>query len=62
MLKEKEYYNCVIEERYENVNKEQRIKIMLVILKTAIVYKDKSMYASSTDYGVFMRHLTSYFI
>lgn len=60
MLKEKEYYNCVIEERYENVNKEQRIKNYAGDIKNAIVYKDKSMYASSTDYGVFMRHLTSY--
>lgn len=60
MLKEKEYYNCVIEERYENVNKEERIKNYAGDVKNAIVYKDKSMYATSSDYGVFMRHLTSY--
>lgn len=60
MLKEKGYFNCVIEERYENVNKEQRIKNYAGDIKNAIVYKDKSMYATSSDYGVFMRHLTSY--
>lgn len=60
MLKEKGYYNCVIEERYENINKEERIKNYAGNIKNAIVYKDKSMYASSSDYGVFMRHLTSY--
>lgn len=60
MLEEKNYFNCIIEERYENTNKEQRIKQYAGDIKNAILYKDKSLYASSSDYGVFMFQLTSY--
>jgi len=60
MLEEHNYFNCVIDERYENVNKEQRIKNYAGDIKNAIIYKDKSLYASSSDYGIFMYQLNSY--
>lgn len=58
-LKALGYYHCVIEERYATTNKEERIKNYAGDIK-GVVYKDKSMYSSSSDYGIFMRHLTSY--
>jgi predicted phage terminase large subunit-like protein len=60
MLHEQGYYNCVIDERFENTNKEQRIKQYAGDIKNHIVYKDKSLYSSSSDYGVFMQQLNSY--
>lgn len=58
--KDFQYFNCIVEERYAVTNKAERIKNYSGDIKNGIVYKDKSLYASSSDYGMFMRHLNSY--
>lgn len=59
-LKERGFYNCEIIEKYNTVKKEQRIKDQRGLIKKFIYFKDKRMYKPNTDYGRFMKNLTSY--
>jgi len=59
-LKEKEYFNCNIREKYNTVVKEQRIKDNRGIVKRRIKFKKKTKYFPNTPYGKFMRNLNYY--
>lgn len=59
-LKAKGYLVCTITEKYNTVNKEQRIKDARGDIRNFIVFKDKKMYRPNTDYGRFMKNLTKY--
>lgn len=59
-LKAKGYFLCEIVEKYNTVNKEQRIKDARGDIKKFIVFKDKKMYKPNTDYGRFMKNFTTY--
>lgn len=59
-LKTKGYYLCEIVEKYNTVNKEQRIKDARGDIKKFIVFKEKEMYKPNTDYGRFMKNFTTY--
>lgn len=59
-LKAKGYYLCEIVEKYNTVNKEQRIKDARGDIKRFVVFKEKKMYKPNTDYGRFMKNFTIY--
>lgn len=59
-LKIKEYLLCEITEKYNTVNKEQRIKDARGDIKKFIVFKEKKSYKPNTDYGRFMKNFTTY--
>lgn len=59
-LHQKGYYVCEIVEKYNTVNKEQRIKDARGNIVRFIVFKDKKMYKPNTDYGRFMKNFTTY--
>ena len=59
-LKAKGYYICEIIEKYNTVNKEQRIKDARGDIRKFIVFKDKKMYKPNSDYGRFMKNFTTY--
>ena len=59
-LKAKGYTICTITEKYNTVNKEQRIKDARGDIRRFIIFKDKKMYRPNTDYGRFMKNLTRY--
>ena len=59
-LHEKGYYYCEIIEKYNTVKKEQRIKDARGVALRSIVFKDKSKYKPNSDYGRFMKNLTTY--
>ena len=59
-LNEKNYYVCVIREKYNVKNKEQRIKDMRGHIKRHILFKDKTIVKPNTDYGRFMKNFTTY--
>lgn len=59
-LHEKGYYHCEIIEKYNTVKKEQRIKDARGVALRSIVFKDKSKYKTNSDYGRFMKNLTTY--
>ena len=60
MLEEKGYYNCTIIEKFNTAKKEKRINDTKGLILRKIVFKDKSMYKPNTDYGRFMKNLTTY--
>ena len=59
-LKEKGYDLCIIREKYNTANKEQRIKDNRGIVRSRIKFKNKTKYAPNTDYGRYMKNLTEY--
>lgn len=59
-LKAKGYNLCIIREKYNVKNKEQRIKDMRGHMKANILFKDKSLVKPNTDYGRFMQNFTTY--
>lgn len=59
-LHSKGYYICEIVEKYNTVNKEQRIKDARGDIKRFVVFKEKKMYKPNTDYGRFMKNFTTY--
>lgn len=59
-LKAKGYYLCIIREKYNVKNKEQRIKDMRGHMKANIVFKEKNLVKPNTDYGRFMQNFTTY--
>lgn len=59
-LKAKGYNVCEIVEKYNTVNKEQRIKDARGDIKKFVVFKEKKKYKPNTDYGRFMKNFTTY--
>lgn len=59
-LESKGYNLCIIREKYNVKNKEQRIKDMRGHLKANILFKDKGLIKPNTDYGRFMKNFTTY--
>lgn len=59
-LHEREYYLCVIREKYNVQKKEQRIKDNRGIVRSKIKFKSKIKYFPNSDYGRFMKNLTEY--
>ena len=59
-LHKKGYYNCEIVEKYNVAKKEQRIKDMQGVVKNRISFLDAKKYLSNSDYGKFMRNMTTY--
>jgi predicted phage terminase large subunit-like protein len=59
-LKEKGYLLCEIIEKYNTINKEQRIKDNRGIVQRNLVFRDKSLVKPNTDEGKFMDNLTKY--
>ena len=59
-LKAKGYYLCIIREKYNVKNKEQRIKDMRGHMKANILFKEKNLVKPNTDYGRFMQNFTTY--
>lgn len=59
-LKIKQYYLCNIREKYNTVNKEQRIKDSRGIVRGRIKFKEKQKYLPNSDYGRFMKNLNYY--
>lgn len=60
MLYEKGYDNCEIREKYNVENKEKRIKDARGLLKKNILFLDDYLYTKNSEYGQFMKYLTSY--
>ncbi len=60
MLEDKEIYYCTITEKYNTVKKEKRIKDNQGTLRKLIYFKKKSNYKPNSDYGRFMKNLTTY--
>ena len=59
-LQGKGYNMCIIREKYNVKNKEQRIKDMRGHLKRNILFKEKTRVKPNTDYGRFMKNFTTY--
>lgn len=59
-LEAKGYLICEIVEKYNTVNKEQRIKDARGDIKKFVAFKEKKMYKPNTDYGRFMKNFTTY--
>lgn len=59
-LQNKGYNMCIIREKYNVKNKEQRIKDMRGHLKRNILFKEKTKVKPNTDYGRFMKNFTTY--
>lgn len=59
-LKEKGFLHCVIREKFNTKNKEQRIGDTRDVTKRMILFKNKSDYNPNTDYGKFMKDFTTY--
>lgn len=60
MLEERGIYYCNITEKYNTVKKEKRIKDNQGTLRKLIYFKKKSDYKTNSDYGRFMKNLTTY--
>ena len=56
-LQNKGYNMCIIREKYNVKNKEQRIKDMRGHLKRNILFKEKTKVKPNTDYGRFMKNI-----
>lgn len=56
----KGYIGCVITEKFNTKNKEQRIGDTRDVAKKLIRFKNKSDYNPNTDYGRFMKDFTTY--
>lgn len=59
-LHAKNYYLCVVREKYNVAKKEDRIKDNRGIVKSRIKFKRKVDYLPNSDYGRFMKNLTEY--
>ena len=59
-LKAKGYHLCVICEKYNVANKEQRIKDNRGIVKQRIKFLEKTKYPPNSDYGRYMKNLNEY--
>lgn len=59
-LKERGYNLCNIREKYNTVNKEQRIKDNRGIVRSKIKFKSKTKYLPNSDYGRYMKNLNEY--
>ena len=59
-LANKGYTLCIIREKYNVKNKEQRIKDMRGHLVRNIYFKEKAIVKPNTDYGRFMKNFTTY--
>ena len=59
-LESKGYNLCIIREKYNVKNKEQRIKDMRGHMKANIIFKEKNLVKPNTDYGRFMQNFTTY--
>ena len=59
-LRQKGFYNCEIIEKYNTPKKEQRIKDARGIIIRKIRFKEKKDYKPNSDYGRFMKNLTTY--
>ena len=59
-LKERGYLFCEIREKYNTVNKEQRIKDNRGIVRSRIKFKNKKDYLPNSDYGRYMKNLNEY--
>ena len=60
ILHEKGYYNCEIVEKYNTVKKEDRIRDLQGVVKNRIMFRQPTTYTPNSDYGKFMRNLTTY--
>lgn len=60
ILEEKGIYYCSITEKYSTQKKEQRIKDNQGTLRKLMYFKPKSKYKPNSDYGKFMKNLTTY--
>lgn len=58
-LKDSGYY-CNITENYTTKNKETKIIVFAPWVKQHILFKDRSLYGTKDDYGVFIAQLLSY--
>ncbi len=59
-LKAKGIYWCEIIEKYNTVKKEERIKNNRGIVQKFVVFLDKTLTKSNSDYGRFMENMTKY--
>lgn len=59
-LAERGYTLCTIREKYNTVNKEQRIKDNRGIVRSRIKFKRKTDYLPNSDYGRYMKNLNEY--
>ena len=58
-LKDQGYY-CNVTENYTTKNKETKIIVFAPWVKQHVLFKDKSLYSSKDDYGVFINQLITY--
>lgn len=56
----KKHFSCEIIPKYNTVKKENRIKDMRYDVITKIIFRDKKTVKSNSDYGRFMKNLTTY--
>ena len=54
------HFTCEIIQKYNTVKKENRIKDMRYDVITNIIFRDKKTVKPNTDYGRFMKNLTTY--
>ena len=59
-LKERGFDLCEIKEKYNTVNKEQRIKDNRGIVRSKIKFLDKTKYLPNGDYGRYMKNMNEY--
>ena len=59
-LKERGFDLCEIKEKYNTVNKEQRIKDNRGIVRSKIKFLDKTKYLPNGDYGRYIKNLNEY--
>lgn len=55
-----EHYYCNVTSRFTEGNKETRIYVMMPWVKQHVLFKDKSMYTTKSDYGRLMEWLFKY--
>lgn len=60
MLEDRGIYYCTITEKYSTVKKEKRIKDNQGTLRKLMYFKPKTKYKPNSDYGRFMKNLTTY--
>lgn len=60
MLEDRGIYYCTITEKYSTIKKEKRIKDNQGTLRKLIYFRKKGDYKPNSDYGRFMKNLTTY--
>lgn len=60
MLEDRGIYYCIITEKYSTIKKEKRIKDNQGLIRKLMYFKDKKSYKPNSDYGRFMKNLTTY--